>query len=78
MIAKIIAENAKVAAGTSDRTMVNVKGAIIGNGWTDPWNQYDVSEYAFGVGLIDQEQLRGAKTREESCKAGLAQKEYST
>lgn len=70
MLAYIQKQNARVRAGTGSITL-NVKGAAIGNGWTDPYNQYDVSEFAFGHGLIDEQQMRSLKESEAVCQGKL-------
>jgi Serine carboxypeptidase len=83
MIARILAENAAVADSSSKNSttaavLLNIAGAAIGNGWSDPYNQYDVSEYAFGAGLITEGQLRALKTKEQQCRDGLDRKQYAT
>nr|ANG83462.1 vitellogenic carboxypeptidase-like protein [Biston betularia] len=35
------------------RTKINLKGLIIGNGWSDPINQLNYSDYLYQIGLID-------------------------
>lgn len=32
---------------------INLKGLIIGNGWTDPMNQYNYADYLYQLGLVD-------------------------
>jgi Serine carboxypeptidase len=90
MIAYILAENAALAAASSSNgtraaaaaavtaVPLNIAGAAIGNGWSDPYNQYDVSEYAFGAGLITEGQMRALKAKEQQCRAGLDRKQYAT
>jgi carboxypeptidase D len=89
MIAYILAENAALAASSSKNSTravaaaavalpLNIAGAAIGNGWSDPYNQYDVSEYAFGAGLITEGQMRALKSKEQLCRAGLDRKQYAT
>lgn len=51
--------------------VIDVQGMAIGNGWMDPVNQYDVSDFAFGMGLIDAGQRRAMKQKEETCVASL-------
>ncbi|CAN0446965.1 unnamed protein product, partial [Phaeothamnion confervicola] len=71
--ADLLAGSAGTGTGTSCGPYVlNVEGAAIGNGWTDPWNQYDVSEFAFGMGLVSEGQMRTLKAREEDCHSKIA------
>eukprot|EP00904_Undaria_pinnatifida_P011519 jgi/Undpi1/7498/HiC_scaffold_22.g09971.m1 len=67
MISYILGRNkAAVEAGEGGLVM-DVQGMAIGNGWVDPVSQYDVSDFAFGVGLIDVGQRRALKKKEETC-----------
>ncbi|KAG5176491.1 Alpha/Beta hydrolase protein [Tribonema minus] len=64
------------APGGSSAVVLNVKGAAIGNGWTAPRYQYDVSEYAFGAGLVAEGQLRALQARAAACRANIDKKNY--
>ncbi|XP_060528554.1 venom serine carboxypeptidase-like [Cylas formicarius] len=35
---------------------INLNGLLIGNGWTDPYNQLDYGEFLYQVGLYDESQ----------------------
>lgn len=48
----------------------------IGNGWLDPVNQYDVSDFAFGMGLIDGGQRRAMKLKQDKCVASVKSGNY--
>lgn len=41
-----------------------------------PLLQYDVSDFAFGMGLIDSGQRRGLKKQEESCLSSIEAGNY--
>ncbi len=46
---------------------IPIKGAAIGSPYTDPYTQFSVAEYAFGVGLISEGQLQTLKEHEKVC-----------
>jgi len=46
---------------------IDLGGAAIGNGWINPYYQYEASEYAYGIGLIDATQRQAFSASEESC-----------
>eukprot|EP01041_Mallomonas_annulata_P003070 gene3070-6020_t len=52
---------------------INIKGLAIGNGWIDPYNQYDVSDFAHGMGLITNGQKNKLKRNEKQCRSYLKQ-----
>lgn len=62
----------------ADRTtvIINIGGLAIGNGWIDPYNQYDVSEFAHGVGFITKDQKNELKVRERICQDALRKGRY--
>ncbi|CAM9829589.1 unnamed protein product, partial [Ectocarpus sp. 13 AM-2016] len=74
MTAYILAKNE--AAGEGE-LVVDVQGMMIGNGWFDPISQYDVSDFAFGMGLIDSGQRRGLKKQEETCLSSIEAGNYN-
>lgn len=51
--------------------VINLGGIAIGNGWFDPRNQYDVSTFAHGMGLVSRAQAIGLKQKEKTCRAKL-------
>jgi carboxypeptidase D len=61
-IAKYILErNAEIKARGKGGLIINIDGLAIGNGWIDPFHQYDVSDYAHGQGLISDGQRHTMK-----------------
>ena len=56
---------------------LDVVGIALGNPWIEPYHQYDVSEYAHGVGLISQGQLNLLKEKEAKCQRELSKKKYN-
>lgn len=73
MVAHILQENKKVAPGA---VTLDVQGMAIGNGWIDPPNQYDVSAFAHGAGLISEGQRNTLLKKKEECNAALASGKY--
>jgi carboxypeptidase C (cathepsin A) len=57
-------------AGNND-LIINLEGVAMGNPWTDPYNQYDVSDFAHGLGLINQGQTNLLKEMDQECKKFL-------
>jgi pimeloyl-ACP methyl ester carboxylesterase len=51
---------------------INLAGIAIGNGWTDPSNQYDVSDFVYGMGIISSAQREELKAREKVCHSSLS------
>jgi hypothetical protein len=51
---------------------INLAGIAIGNGWTDPMNQYDVSDFVYGMGIISSAQREELKAREKVCHTSLS------
>jgi carboxypeptidase D len=66
----ILGKNAK--AGSKD-LVVDIGGVAIGNGWIDPFNQYDVSEFMHGLGVLSLGQKYTMKEKERACR-GLLKK----
>ena len=55
---------------------MDIRGIAIGNGWIDPYNQYDVSEFAHAHGFITKDQKNELKVRERQCQSLLQKKQY--
>lgn len=55
---------------------VVVKGVGIGNGWVDPIEQYDYSEYAYGMGFINEGQKLELQEGFTACRNMLLKKKY--
>jgi len=65
-------------AGDRDDHDLNVVGAAIGNGWTDPYHQYAVTDYAWSRGIIGVQQIPTLNVLEDSCQASLRAQRYSS
>ncbi|CAM9939053.1 unnamed protein product [Hapterophycus canaliculatus] len=76
MVAHILAKNEAAVAAGKGELVIDVQGMMIGNGWIDPVSQYDVSDYAFGMGLIDSGQRRALKKKEKHCLASISAGNY--
>ena len=55
----------------------DVRGIALGNPWIEPYHQYDVSEFAYGAGLISKGQLNLLKQKEKHCRELLRKKRYN-
>lgn len=81
IIQYILQENQKLQSkskgASSDGLVISVKGAGIGNGWIDPFHQYDASELAHGLGYISKGQLNTMKKKEAACQSLLSSKKYN-
>lgn len=64
----ILEKNSK--AGSKD-LVVDIGGVAIGNGWIDPFNQYDVSEFMHGLGVLSLGQKYTMKEKEQACRGML-------
>lgn len=60
----ILRRNEQARAGGGG-LIIRLDGLLIGNGWIDPFHQYDVSDYAHGQGLISDGQRHTMKVRHE-------------
>jgi carboxypeptidase D len=56
---------------------ISVRGAAIGNGWTDPYYQYAGADFAYGYGLIGLAEVAAFKTMEKQCQAELNNGNYN-
>jgi len=56
---------------------INVKGAAIGNGWFDPYNQYAVADFALSAGYIGLAEKRYWDAQELECQSKLASGNYN-
>lgn len=61
MAKHIMERNAEVARADSGGLILLIDGLAIGNGWIDPFHQYDVSDYVHGQGLISDGQRHTMK-----------------
>lgn len=59
------------------KLVIDFKGVAIGNGWMDPYVQYDVSDYMHGHGFITEGQKHELKSREKACQSLLDQKKIA-
>ena len=51
---------------------INVKGAAIGNGWFDPYNQYAVADFALSAGYIGLAEKRYWDAQELECQSKVS------
>jgi hypothetical protein len=72
--AYILKKNKEIS---KEGVIIDIKGIALGNPWTDPYNQYDVSEYAHGLGLITQGQKNKLKLMNNECKNSLSQGKFN-
>ena len=73
MIDYIVKQNADMGGkGTKAQIILDVKGMAIGNGWFDPINQYDVSDFAHGVGMISEGQYHTLQRKRQECVDALS------
>ena len=59
------------SSGSSSKIFIDIEGAAIGNGWTDPYHQYAGAEAAYGAGIIDLSQKRALDEKEKQCQSQL-------
>ena len=71
MIDHILQQNKEPNAMT-----ISVSGALIGNGWMDPYHQYAAATAAYGYGLIDLAQKNAFDELEQTCQRSLAKGNY--
>lgn len=64
-------KDALVKDNLKNEIIIPVRGAAIGNGWVDPFYQYDGSGFAYGLALIDWSQLVAFREMETQCQAEL-------
>jgi carboxypeptidase D len=58
------------------RVKIVLGGAVIGNGWIDPFHQYAATDVAYGMGLINQSQKAHLDDQEKQCQKLLSQGNY--
>ena len=73
MVSHIVSRNSDKS---NSNVVMNVAGIAIGNGWVDPFNQYDVSEFAHGMGFITKDQKNELKVKERLCQDALKSGRY--
>jgi carboxypeptidase D len=61
-----------------DDYIFRIEGIALGNPWIDPKNQYDVSDYAHGLGFITQGQKNRLKQLNAECRNNLNQGKLNT
>ena len=70
VFAKHILQKNAAATGPDD-LVIDLGGVAIGNGWVDPYNQYDVSEFMHGLGVLSLGQKYTLKEKERACRGML-------
>jgi carboxypeptidase C (cathepsin A) len=81
MAAFIRQKNAATASSTSigaGQLFIDIQGIALGNPWIDPMNQYDVSDFAHGLGIISHGQRNRLKEMERQCQNHLKQGKFNT
>ena len=56
----------------------DVRGMALGNGWIDPYHQYDVSRQAQALGLITEGQAISLRLQERACQSALEKQQFMT
>lgn len=72
MMQFILKRNDDKNESTSPRVNMNLRGAAIGNGWMDPYNQYAAADLAYSIGMIDASQKEGLDRKERLCHKDLS------
>lgn len=77
MAAYIQAKNDDLFLSRSTDIKIDIRGIALGNPWTDPYNQYDVSDFVHGMGLITEGQKNRLKEISRDCQNQLRQGNYN-
>ena len=62
----------------SPSIIIDLQGVALGNPWTDPFTQYDVSDFMHGLGIITHGQKNKCKETERLCQSALKQGKLSS
>lgn len=57
---------------------LDIDSIVIGNGWIDPMEQYQVTDYSYAMGLITAQQQSILQRQDKICRASLKSKMYNT
>lgn len=76
MALHILQKNAQIKSGSND-LIISLEGIALGNPWLDPYYQYDASEFAHGLGLINLGQKHRLKELERKCQGMLNSGKYN-
>jgi len=76
MVHHLLNENGKITA--ENGVVMDVKGMMIGNGWTDPYHQYAGHTFAHAAGLISEGQMATLAAKEKVCQSNLDRKNYNS
>lgn len=79
MAVYILAQNKKSVTVGDDaqHVILQLEGLALGNPWIDPFNQYDVSSFVHGLGLITQGQKNKLKEQERKCRELLLKDKFN-
>ena len=78
MMDHILKRNDDENSNSKPRVLMNLAGAAIGNGWTDPVYQYAAAEAAYGIGMIDLAQKEALDIEEEICQEQLRKGKFTS
>lgn len=78
MASFIMNKNDIIRNTASDDVIISIEGIALGNPWLDPFHQYDASDFAHGLGIINQGQKHRLKELEKKCHALLKNGKYNT
>jgi carboxypeptidase D len=67
----------KKNSDNKDSIVIPLSGAAIGNGWTDPLNQYAAADAAYGHGIIGRAQVAALAKKEIKCQDQLRAGHYT-
>jgi carboxypeptidase D len=60
------------------KLFIDIDHLVVGNGWVDPSEQYDVSDYAYVMKMITLKEKEILQKKASTCRASLRKSQYNT